>query len=799
MGRETHPQTNFTGGEWSPRADARIDIDKYNNSASRIENFLINQVGGAFFRPGTYFSNTAKNSSAGKICLIPFVYSTSQAYVLEAGDKYFYFYANGGRVINAGNPVSVTTPYAIADVFSLRGAQNGDVKYFVSSLGTYQQQKLIRLSATQFALVPVITIGGPFQSTNISTTTVTASSDTGSTNLTVTIPAWGAGNQYTQGAWVTNSGTTYTCVLPNTSGTSFTVDLNSGYWKVAAFFQSGHAGSLFAIGASSAALGTVVITTYNSPTSVSGYVQNLPSGAAGNLATSGSAQTSWAFGAFSTVSGWPTSCVFYEQRFYYGMGNTFYGSTIGAFDDYSAGTELTSDAVDYELLEELLNNIGWLAGSTFAMKAGTSDGSFYISSGTQNLPISPSNILAQKQTTWPSSVISPARLYDAIYYASSDINQIRELRWYLDIEADRSVDMTLMADHILMDGGGAVMIDDQSYPQGRIWVPRNDGQIAVLTRNIEQEVQGWCRIIMGNTSGGPGIVESEAIIPTAAGSSQIWVSVLRVINGTPTRCIEYFTPETFINAWDPVRMDCALTYNVPVTITGITKSPYCLVTAPGHGFTDGMQVKVDNVLGMTQLNNGFYLITNPTINNFTITDSSGNPINSSGFTAYQSGGQVRKMVTSISGLDYLDGENVVVSCDGGLPGKQQVFTVSAGSITLPQPAAVVNVGLPYTGIIQLQKFSGTAQGKMTRIYLATMRVVKSLGLKVGTDLTKMSAYKFAIPNNPVGPPPSLFTDDLEITWQTGWSKTDQVYLVQDVPLPLFICGGFFRSESEELN
>ena len=999
MSRSTHPQTNFTGGEWSPRADARIDIDKYNNSANIIQNFLINQVGGAFFRPGTVFANTAANSAAGKICLQSFIYSSSQAYIIEAGNQYFRFYINGGLLTSSGSPVSLTTPYAIADVFSLRGAQQADVKYFVSSLGTYAPQKLTRLSGTSFVLNQVNLIGGPFQSNNNSATTVTVSSDTnaltssinpwaastsyiagnfvsnsgnnyyclksntsgssfasdlaagfwaqcnvgagaigqayvpfistvannftpsnlgltqsgptsagngvylgpyvtnsGSTyecvvphisgssfatdlaagkwtlvatasipawgttnyyvpntlvtnggnsyycllantagasfatdlaagkwkllsaapawvgsstvstiNLTVQIPAWTATTQYTQGAFVTNSGSTYICVLPNTSSSTFATDLASGMWKLQNFFQSGHVGSLFGVSPVTSAGGTFVITTFVSATQVQGYIQNTPSGMQGCLCTNGNATTNWAFGAFSNVNGWPTSLVFYEQRLYYGMGNEFYGSSIGAFDDFSAGSQLATDSVDYQLLEDLLNNIGWLQGSTFAMKAGTSDGSFFISSGTQNQPISPTNILAQKQTTWGSAVINPARLYDAIYYASSDLNQLRELRWYLDIESDRSVDMTLMADHMFQSGGGIVMINDQSYPQGRLWVPRGDGQLPVLTRNIEQEVTGWCRFIMGNTSGGPGVVESLEIIPTPSGPSQIWVSVLRVIAGVQTRCIEYFSPETYTNPWDPIRMDCSLTYNVPITITGISvglaPAYQITVTAPSHGLSNGQQVKIDNVVGLTQLNGNFYKVANVTTNTFTLVDLTlqANTVSGFGFGTYLSGGQVRLMVTTVSGLSYLNGENVVVTCDGGLPGSQQVFTVSGGSITLPTPAAVVNVGLPYQGMIQLQKFAGTAQGKMTRIYLATIRVVSSLGLQVGTDLTKLATYKFAIPNNPVGHAPALFTGDLEIGWQTGWSKTDQVYLVQNAPLPLFISGGFFRTESEELD
>lgn len=808
MPRETHPQTNFTGGEWSPKADARIDIDKYNNSAYLIENFWINQVGGAFFRPGTAYSNTVKTTSDGKVFLLNFQYNTQQNYVIEVGNMYFRYYANNGLVISApSTPVETVTPYAIADAFSLRTAQSLDTQYIVSTLGTYQPYKHVRSSSTKFALNIVSLIGGPYQDTNITATTITASADTGSgITLTATIPAWATSTQYVQGAFVTNSGSTYRCILPNISDpSSFANDLALGYWVVDAFFKVGHVGSLFGVGGTGQPLGTVVITAFNSATQVTGYVQNTATGAAGNLNTSGAAVVNWAFGAFSNIIGWPTSCVFYEQRLYYGMGDTFFGSTIGAFDDFSAGTELDTDAVDYQLLSDLANNIGWMGGTNVGLKMGTSDGSFIVSSGTQDLPISASNISAQKNTIYGSANLYPARIGGAIYYATLDLMQIRELQYYIDITADRSVDMTLLADHILFDGGGAVQIDHQQYPNDRVWVVRADGQIPILIRNIEQEVQGWCRTVMAASSGIQGVVESLTIIPTSTGTNQIWVSVLRYINNVATRCIEYFTPENFINAWDPVRMDCSLTYNVPITITGITVGSgpnfQITVTAPAHGLSNTNQIKIDNVVGMTQLNGNFYKIANVTTDTFTLTDLTlaANITSGSGFNIYLSGGQVRKMITTVTGLDYLDGEQVCVSCDGGLPGKQQLYTVSGGSITLLQPAAVINVGLAYTGTIQLQKFSGTAQGKMTRIYLSTMRVVDSLGLQIGTDLNNLGKYEFQPVNSSLGHPPALVTQDLEIKWQATWSKQAQVYIVQNTPLPLFICGGIFRTESEDLN
>ena len=73
--------------------------------------------------------------------------------------------------------------------------------------------------------------------------------------------------------------------------------------------------------------------------------------------------------------------------------------------------------------------------------------------------------------------------------------------------------MTLLADHILRDGGGAVQMARQESPNDRLWIPRPDGQMAILTRNVEQQVFGWVRFIAGATSGGNGTYNSVAIKP----------------------------------------------------------------------------------------------------------------------------------------------------------------------------------------------------------------------------------------------------------------------------------------------
>ena len=73
-------------------------------------------------------------------------------------------------------------------------------------------------------------------------------------------------------------------------------------------------------------------------------------------------------------------------------------------------------------------------------------------------------------------------------------------------------------------------------------------------------------------------------------------------------------------------------------ITGITQANPGVITSNSHGFSDGDEIFVDAIVGMTELNGRNYRVDNATTNTFTLTDLFGNDIDTTGFTAYGSAG-----------------------------------------------------------------------------------------------------------------------------------------------------------------
>ena len=75
-------------------------------------------------------------------------------------------------------------------------------------------------------------------------------------------------------------------------------------------------------------------------------------------------------------------------------------------------------------------------------------------------------------------------------------------------------------------------------------------------------------------------------------------------------------------------------------ITAVTKANPGVVTISSHGYSNGDEIFLDNVGGMTELNGRNYKVANVTTNTFTLQDLFGNDINTTNFTTYASAGAV---------------------------------------------------------------------------------------------------------------------------------------------------------------
>jgi hypothetical protein len=144
-------------------------------------------------------------------------------------------------------------------------------------------------------------------------------------------------------------------------------------------------------------------------------------------------------------------------------------------------------------------------------------------------------------------------------------------------------------------------------------------------------------------------------------------------------------------------------------------------------------------------------------------------------------------VSSLNGLEHLEGETVTILGDGNVYPNQVVVD---GRITLNHPASRVIVGLPYEAKFQslrLDTGEPTIQGKRKKIPAVTMRVDKSRGLAVGSTFETSTEIKERVAQ-PYGQPIQVITGDERITIDPSWNEEGQVCAIQRYPLPATILG-----------
>lgn len=164
---------SLNGGELSPWLEGRVDFAQYPKGLRLCRNMLPTIQGPLIKRPGTKYVADAKEAAKG--CrLHEFIFSDApgDAIVLEFGDLYVRFFTNRGQIENPpSTPVEVVTPYAEADLASLRFAQSADVLYIAHP--DYAPRKLIRTSNISWALSTIDFVGGPFLDEDTQGTTMT--------------------------------------------------------------------------------------------------------------------------------------------------------------------------------------------------------------------------------------------------------------------------------------------------------------------------------------------------------------------------------------------------------------------------------------------------------------------------------------------------------------------------------------------------------------------------------------------------------------------------------------------------
>jgi len=750
-------KTSFTGGVFGPNLLGRTDVAQYDNACKLAENMLARPYGPLISTPGTRYVAETKFSALGTnsdVRLLEFVFNQSDAYIIEMGGKYLRFFTNRGVVVTSGTTAyEIATVYTESQIRAVQYAQLNDLVWLAHK--DHPPQLLTRNASNNWTIEEYPFLGGPFLDDNSTNIKITPSAVSG-TNITITLSA-------------TNSTFSFVASSASTRGHVDT------FWKIGG-----------------------IVTT--STASLQGYVQitaiSSSSVAIANVMSTLSAvgtHSTFAEGAWSDVRGWPAKVCFHEGRLYWARTDAepdaVWGSHSFIYDKYSLDDEKDDDGINIKLASNQSNEIQWLASGN-SLLAGTYGGAFVINGGADS-GITPTNITAKEEVSYGSEPIQPKRIASYFYYVQRFKKKIRELFYLWENNAFKATDKTILSPEIT--GNGIIDMAYQEVPDTILWCVTTDGTIATLTREVDQEVQGWT---IQNTTGR---YESVAVMPSQSYKmDEVWVVVKRVINGVTRRFIEYFEdidlPDrqdkmVYLHSsleFDAYDLTNASNSNCTISLSATSGSTIVLTCSSDYfsNSDESLRIRAINSSGSTV--GEFYITSYSSAK--VVTGKIMYPFSSATIAP----GYWGKSVDAISGMTHLSGSTVKVLADGGLD-KPDKTVGAGGSVALAYNYFVVQCGLPYDQKLQLLPFEkgserGTAQGKIQRINQVMFKLNRSYrGFKMGgtEDLAERVSYRE--PTTLLGTPEELLSGILSnINFRDDYRYGSTILVTNDEPFPIEI-------------
>ncbi len=752
MPRQTVAYTNFTAGQLSPRLDGRTDLSKYYNGAKQLTNFTIQPHGGATRRPGTRFIHEVKSSSA-TVRLIPFEFSTVQTYVMEFGNQYIRFYKDKGIITESAKSISAATkanPGVITA--NAHGYSNGD-HVIITSVGGMTELNgktfiVANKTTNTFELTDV-------DGTNVNTTSFTTYTSGGSCNKIFEIAspfttAQLPGIKFAQSADIMFLVHPEVSVrkLSRTGHTSWTL-IEEEFSPMPFLPDNTTATQLQTNNITLNASATVTATNTTGINDGTGFTST-DIGRQIRLGTSG-------FLEITAITNTTTVTATVKEAIV-GLNNNT-NTTDFALGSFSDTTGHPSSVTFFE--QRLV----------FAATS-----------------VEPQTLFFSKVNTFNNFKIG-TNDSDAMVYtiASNKVNAIRFL------SAQRSLIAGTVGGEFVVSASGTTQPITPTNIQIQRQTSYGAANIdAVQIANVTMFLQRAKRKIRELTYS----FDFDSYV-----APDMTILAENVTQSGVTELSYQQEPDSIL--WG-VRTDgklIGLTYQRPEEVVG-----WHIHELGGSFGSDsfGHVESIATIPGDAD-EDDLYIVVKRTINGSTrryveyLTDYDfGSSISDAFFIdsgLLYSGGAV----TTISGLDHLEGQSVAILADGAThPDK----TVSGGSITLERSATKVQVGLPYTSLLQTMRVEagaaeGVAQGQTKRIHEVTVRLLESVGVEIGSKITNMERIPFRSSADDMDTALQPFTGDKQVEFRGDFETDGHIFVRQTQPLPLNIIGIYPRVTTNE--
>lgn len=646
-------QTSFAAGELAPYLYGRTDLAAYAAGCRTLLNFFPTPEGVLLNRPGTRYVAAVKDGTK-TVRLLPFVYSESEAYVLEVGAGYIRFFQNGAPVLSGGVPYEVATTYTEAELPKLKVAQVGAVLTLCHP--NHPPAELKRNLATQpnwtladidFSTAePYFGGGAPHLLSPLPTSDATHPGREWKWKVTVVAQDAATGLIFetyaypTQGDVIDETTTPWTgaglepSTIPCYSDKAVTLSwvqnpIAQAYvppgwdgYKVLAYRVYRGRGKAYGY------VGETTTTRFVDVGAAPDFTLAPPEG------TNPFRVLDYLGATVRTEN--PAAVAFFQQRRVFGGGwyggesyrpSTLWASATGDYKNFDAPFPPRDDsALDFELASLRREEVRSLLGLD-RLLVFTSGGVWSVG-GAGGDALTPTSLDAQKHSEVGCGWVTPVVVGDVALYVRASGTGLQELIFAMERGKFLSQDAGILSRH-LHTGYTLTSLAYAREPYSVAWAVRSDGTLLSFTYSPEQKVAGWAR---HETDGD---VEQVCAVPEGT-EDGVYLVVKRTVGVSTVRYLERLTSRVVSTAAAGVFLDASHTY-------------------------DGAAA------------------------------------------------------TSITGLSHLEGRTVWALADGVVVGP---LTVSGGAVTLTEAASLVHVGLRYDCDVELLDIAQekTRQKLVTRVH-----------------------------------------------------------------------------------
>lgn len=504
------------------------------------------------------------------------------------------------------------------------------------------------------------------------------------------------------------------------------------------------------------------------------------------------------------IGGWPRTVTFHQQRLCFGGSPEFPENTwlsrTGRFDDFkdfTGDSEVNDDdSITQTLGDTTVNAIRWMR-SNRVLVVGTNGGIYNVDSNGAGDAFTANNARSISVNSKPAANSDAAVFESVNAYISLTRGKVRGSKYDLGNDTYQSDDLSIFSDSLLESGVKQLNYADE--PHSQLHALLNDGTLASLSFIGAQEVQGWNRVkVAGTFQGKNAFIESFTVIPSPAEDlhgvnvqySQVWCVVRRTIDGADRRYIEFFEND-FIDGGDLedaffVDSGLSLSRIAPQVgfISAITNANPAVMTIPAtHGLSPGDLFKITHANGMPEVNGIVH-----TAGATTSTTAELAGVDSTSFGTYIDDGEMRLILSVISGLDHLEGETVQIVVDGTVYADD---VVTSGTITIDPAGSEVHIGLGYTSTLEQLPFDqatqqGSGMGKIKRITHADVRIKDTVGGKVGVLGGPQENLTDRLVGDILDETTGLSDGWVSVSIDEGYTTEGRVAVLQEEPMPMTV-------------